>query len=408
MYEVSIIVPIYNVQEYLEECLDSLCHQKNVITQVICVEDCSTDESKSILERYTDRFKHLEIYINEKNSGLAYSRNVGMKYAKGEYILFLDSDDYLASDVIYQLYKKAKKSDADILPYSVEMFNNDNFDSGLDLQRRVRKYSYVNDTGLNMMTRLVENNEMFGAAWGVMYKRKFLEEYHIHFIPGILHEDIPFTFEAFFWAPKACCVNETAYYYRQRNNSIMHNPDYGKMVDGLIMGYQKIKQIIETTDNRCSVKNIDAINKYLNSIRNMIVSKYLFAIGYGNEMKRVSEKYVLESLSFAAEESLDKYFSKKDLEKIIYEGEAVVYGAGKISCTIIYLLQKSGINVSQIYVTDIRNNPPNLFGIPVKEWRNAGNISDTIIVAVSKSNQSEVIGNLTKANITNYITTIMV
>ena len=127
MKNISVIIPVYNVEKYLSDCLESVIQQSMREIEIICVNDGSTDNSYNILSEYADRDSRILI-MNKENGGLSAARNTGYKKASGKYILFLDSDDYLSSpDVLDLLYKKAEKEEVDQLYFDAEViFENEN------------------------------------------------------------------------------------------------------------------------------------------------------------------------------------------------------------------------------------------------------------------------------------------
>ena len=124
--KISVIIPVYNVEKYLSECLDSIINQTLREIEVICVNDGSTDSSLSILKEYSSKDNRVKI-IDKKNEGQGYARKVGLDIAKGEYILFCDSDDkYSSNNVFENLYKAIKKNNSDLMCFSFEYGNKKN------------------------------------------------------------------------------------------------------------------------------------------------------------------------------------------------------------------------------------------------------------------------------------------
>ena len=115
MSKVSVIIPVYNVEPYLEKCLDSLINQTLKDIEIICINDCSTDNSLNILEQFKNKDERIKLINLKENKGAAAARNEGLKIAKGEYLGFVDPDDYVDLNFYEELYKKAKQDDADIV-----------------------------------------------------------------------------------------------------------------------------------------------------------------------------------------------------------------------------------------------------------------------------------------------------
>lgn len=120
---ISVIIPIYNVENYLEECLDSVCAQTLKDIEIICVDDCSTDSSREVLKKYTEKDPRVKAIFKEHNEGTLRARNAGVARAEGEYVLFLDSDDYIKKETCQALYREAKARRVDILQFGGTVIN---------------------------------------------------------------------------------------------------------------------------------------------------------------------------------------------------------------------------------------------------------------------------------------------
>ena len=218
MKKLSVIIPVYNVAEYLAECLTSVCNQTLTDIEIICVNDGSTDNSGDILQDFAKQDTRIQI-INQENAGLSAARNTGLKYATGEYITFLDSDDWVALDYYETLYKSAKENDADIAVGNVIYYYHDCWFEWGGATR--------NSFGDNML--LIEKREhkkrllQSCAVWNKIYKRELIVDNNLHFYHGKMVEDFPFTFMAVALAGRIVCCPFTFVYYRQRQTSIMYD-----------------------------------------------------------------------------------------------------------------------------------------------------------------------------------------
>lgn len=209
--KVSIIVPVYNVEKYLPECLDSLVNQTLKDIEIICVNDGSTDNSLDILKKYSQKYSNI-IVINQANKGLGATRNVGVSYASGEYIGYVDSDDFVDSAMFEKLYTVAKACDADVALT--------NF------------YIYLNDTGyvypyrdMKLLHRLnvlgsfnaYQNPEVLlnVGCWDKLYKRSFLQQNNIAFPEKRIYEDVLYSYSSLTYANKIVALTDRLYYYRK-------------------------------------------------------------------------------------------------------------------------------------------------------------------------------------------------
>lgn len=219
--ELSIIVPIYNVEDYLEECLGSIYALSGIKYEVILVNDGSPDDSAKIIERFKKEYPDCTIVVNRKNGGLSAARNSGLSVAKGQYVTFIDSDDYINSSGLLELYRHAVKDELDIAFAQSVTFWGDSSSQVQSLTIPSEVISIGVTTGLDLLEACFRARYKRVNCWNKIYKRDFLNTHQIHFIDKLLFEDVPFTFEAFFEAKRVKAIPIDYYYYRQRPGSIM-------------------------------------------------------------------------------------------------------------------------------------------------------------------------------------------
>lgn len=406
MIKLSIVIPVYNTEKYLDKCLDSICGQNFDGLQIICVNDCSTDNSYNILKKYKQQYNFIEIYCNTGNNGLSYTRNRGMEYAKGEYIMFVDSDDYVASDILRELYDEIKNKSADIMLFDVKEVG-DSIHYG---DKRIRKNIYTDVTGIQLFSELVKRDEMFAGAWSCIYKREFLEQTGLHFIEGILHEDIPYMFAALIKAQQASYFSKVAYYYRQREDSILHKPDYEKLALGLLIGYAEMLTIWQQYElkNADSYKYNIYVNKYVKSVIRLLNSRCNHLL---NE-KKINEnilKSFLDNFTINVKTDILDYFPLDNVEWMQRRGNISIYGAGETAVKIIPLLRDTGIQIDKIYVTDTSKNKNFLFGIPITEFEQMPFHDDQhcIVIAAVNENKEQIKKLLDRKKYRGYIFMIL-
>ena len=204
MPKVSVIVPVYNVEEYLERCLDSLVNQTLKDIEIIIVNDGSTDGSKEKIQEYINKYKNI-VYLEKENGGLSSARNYGIPYAKGEYIGFVDSDDYVELTMYEKMYNKAieEKSDMVECDFIWEYPNKKREDIG-------KIYSDKKEA-------IVEARVV---AWNKIIKKDIIEKTKITFPEGLRYEDIEFFYKIVPYLNKISFVKETLVHYVQRGSSI--------------------------------------------------------------------------------------------------------------------------------------------------------------------------------------------
>ncbi len=231
MTKVSIIVPVYNVEKYLSECLESLISQTLSDIEIICINDGSEDSSVKILEEYAQKDKRI-VVINQENSGLSAARNTGMRFANGEYIGFVDSDDWIDSDFYEKLYNSAKNNDADIVVASIIRY-----------RKCVQKYR-VKYTNEKVYTDLQDKISACSVpricyVWNKLYRKELIQD--DLFTPNVYFEDVIWLPNIIKKANKVVTVDGTNYYYRVNNNSIVKKPSKKKQQDN----YYAKKKMVE-------------------------------------------------------------------------------------------------------------------------------------------------------------------
>lgn len=166
MYKISVIIPIYNTEKYLAKCLDSICNQTLSDVEIICINDCSTDNSLGFLEQYAKNDKRIKIINFEQNKGVSAARNSGIEIAQGEFIGFIDSDDYIDLDFFENLYNKAKETCADVVKaqmVNVSLKTGQKYNTGLNSQIAENKFYFCNEftTAIYNTTFLKQNKINF-------------------------------------------------------------------------------------------------------------------------------------------------------------------------------------------------------------------------------------------------------
>lgn len=217
--KVSIVVPIYNVEKYLEKCLESILMQSLKEVEIICINDGSTDNSKKILESYKDKFLYLKV-INQKNKGLSYSRNRGVKLSKGKYVYFLDSDDFLKNkNSLEFMYNIAEKNELDLLINDFE-----NYYEGTE---KIEKENLITldksgkiYKGIEILNYGLKNKKNFSISVNRLMKRRIIEKEKLYFIENIYYEDVEYNIRSLFFFEKVMYNPEVTMVYRRRSNSI--------------------------------------------------------------------------------------------------------------------------------------------------------------------------------------------
>lgn len=253
--KVSVIVPVYNVEKYLPECLDSICNQTLSDLEIICVNDGSTDSSLEILKRYAVIDNRIVI-LSQENGGLSVARNTGINFAKGEYIYFCDSDDKIDVKTLETLYNRAKNDDLDMLYFDAEPFFENaevekQFASYKTYYKRKNDYRGIY-SGKKLFNEFLKNRDYLPSACINFLKADFIIKNNLTFEPGILHEDNLWSFKCALLAERVGYSANTFFHRRIRSNSIVtqqinFNHVYGYFLS-VVKGIEFLKAIRLSSD----------------------------------------------------------------------------------------------------------------------------------------------------------------
>lgn len=280
---VSVIIPVYNTEDYIAECLQSVCRQTLKNIEIIIVNDGTQDHSMEIVNIIAAEDARIKI-INKENGGLSSARNVGMKAAAGEYILFLDSDDILCEVALELLYWHAKSMNQEDLFFSAVSFSDDECEQTdylkyADYYKRKGDYSGT-WKGTKLFTKFVENGEFRSSACLQFIKKSFLFKYNILFYEGIIHEDNLFTMQCLLNSERVGFLNLDLYFRRIHNNSIMTQKKGIKNAYGYYICITEMLKSVESCTNSCDEEYAIALE---NQFRIMIDESYKFLENLSNE-----------------------------------------------------------------------------------------------------------------------------
>lgn len=245
MTKLSIIVPVYNVEKYLPKCLESLIKQTLNDIEIICVNDGSMDNSLAILKEFASKDSRIRI-IDNQHQGVAKTRNTGIEQSTGEYIGFVDSDDYIDIDFFEKLYNSATKSNSDIAIASI--LKHKNFFNIYNA-----KYT-KEETAITIQDKIKlceDKKHFFFYAWNKIYHSGFIKENNIKFSEGQIYEDVMFAIKALYYSNKIISVYGTKYHYIEHENSLTKYKDKtGEKEHDLIKAYSELQEF-------CNSKNIE-------------------------------------------------------------------------------------------------------------------------------------------------------
>jgi len=340
--KVSIIIPVYNVEKYLAECLESVMNQTLKDIEIICVNDASTDDSLQILNYFGKIDARIKIVNQSVNKGLSITRNVGTKLAIGEYIYFLDSDDVLGIHAMEELYKISTAYDVDIV-----LLNTLPFYENADIENRWKNYGlyYFRSskysgiyTGKDLLVQLLADGNYKPAVWLHFFKRTFYQRGGLSFIERMLYEDLPLTFEGMLLAKRVVYCPDKLHLRRFRKDSIVTSKKTFEHTYGLFKGFLVMIESI----NKYSLNEWEKEQVLLFSWRRLKDSRSFYSV-LGNE-EAIKYKILSDIERILFEELVVNFvnLSKKN-KRLINEQEVI----SKNSKKKIQVLEKEVENIKE-------------------------------------------------------------
>lgn len=242
MNKISIVIPIYNVEKYLPQCLDSVINQTHQNLEIILVNDGSTDSCGEIGEEYAAKDPRIKV-IHKENGGLSDARNAGIKVATGEYIAFIDSDDFVAVDFCEKLLETLLENTADVAECDFLAFENDRDLEKFSTDTKEKIEVFETEAALELLMK-----EYFKqTVWNKLYRREVLGDFE--FPVGKINEDEFWTYKVFGNAKKIVKIPDVMYFYRQQEGSIMAQQYSIKRLDGLTALQERIDYMKENFPN---------------------------------------------------------------------------------------------------------------------------------------------------------------
>ena len=286
MVKISVIVPVYNCEDYIEESIKSILNQSFKDIEVICVDDGSTDDSLNILKELSMQDTRLKVFTQE-NQGSSVARNNALEKASGDYIYFFDADDYIVDDCLEKVYSNAINNDSDIVLFKYDEYKEESFlnHSKKDIEKQFPKTDFNNFT-FNCQDYRIRAFKGPFAPWFKFYKKEFLDKYDFEFPPNLNHNDVPFHVKTILKASKISFIPEYLYHYRIDNPNSISNTRLKRFSD--------IFSIIQIVENFLKEEN-------------------LF-----EEFKKEFEYFKINRITYEIKGRSNEYFlvAKKELSKI--------------------------------------------------------------------------------------------
>lgn len=305
MPKISVIIPVYNTANYIEKCLNSIYNQKMKDIEIIIVNDGSTDNSDTVIQKWIEKYKeNITIkYLKKENGGLSDSRNFAISYVTGEYISFIDSDDYIDEN-LYSNLEKYIDEKIDLIKFKMQTI-----DENGNILEKIDGPIFEKCTGEEGYEKICTEDRFLDPACIYLYKTEFFKTNNFQYKLGAYHEDFGLTSLIILKAKSFVSTNIYGYYYLQTNNSITRNSDYGKEV-------KKSKDLLSHYDYMVEeIENYDINNKSKELIKRYYTNTLILKTRDLKEQER--KQYIKEIQKRKLYKNIKPYNLKQFIKRII-------------------------------------------------------------------------------------------
>ena len=325
MLDLSIIVPVYNVEKYLDECVRSLINQNNAYMhytyEIILIDDGSTDNSGDICNYYASQYDYIRV-IHKRNGGLGSARNVGFDNSTADYILFVDSDDYLEKNCIGNMLKIAKTESLDILLFCAYSFSEDGTKIQTTYSRTKASFNHTM-SGVVAYKDDIRNNEYRSTVCLRLMRRDFIVGTGVRFNEQYIHEDEDYSFLTYIQAKRVQVIQDEYYKRRYRPGSILTSRTFQKTFDGYSYAAKSIMEYSIKLDS----EQISLCKQYHAQLILLIITQYCMLNKWDKSAYRSQiEELLSQTASETKTENKRIQLASKslDLYMIVYNAKQIV------------------------------------------------------------------------------------
>jgi glycosyltransferase involved in cell wall biosynthesis len=404
--KVSVIIPVHNVAEYLQECLDSVIAQTIKNIEILCVDDASTDNSASILSYNAAIDNRIKVITHKKNMGSACSRNTGILHAKGEYIYYLDADDMIKPEMLEKTTFFADKNHLDVTFFYSKAIEDGRLTNKLDHLLRLKHHYPDIMTGQELYLELIKHESVGPAVWKQIYRTEFIMKNNLYFYNIRIAEDVPYHFLTYMLAERVKYIPEVYHYYRLNDNGLTKEYTERKMKERFSCFFSAESLIYRYVTKNVLPDNIEsALIEYIRKRYDTLSVIYLEV---KEDFTWTDSRFRREWRLFQISKTQLFYFihpTDKLSTSIAEVNNIIIYGAKrKAQETLSYLIQQNKY-ILGFAVTDRENNSNQIMGHKVCEIQEFAKYkkSATVLVAVAKKYEEDVKSYIKKLGFEKYI-----
>ena len=384
---VSVIIPVYNTEDYLPECIDSVLCQTLGDIEVICIDDLSPDRCGAILDEYALEDPRVKVIHLDTNQGQGYGRNRCIEHAKGKYLYFLDSDDTIASETLKELSELADKDALDAIFFDMSIkYENEELRKVHVPPFLMRQGEYRDDvvSGIELMNDFFRQNEWTCFPQRSFWRRDLIQRHEIRYLQGCIQEDEFFVFAGILVAKRVRYVRKPYFTLRIRPNSVMSSPKSPKNLHGYLMNLYYMNEFIAKHRLYGCNAEINVTNMYhcAISLYEMMKDGYDLDGIFVKEPDQTIYRYFMTYIRLEYGENGLYSVNPETLKEIQKYRSAYIYGTGPLGRMTCKTLKRHNVLVEGFLTDEPENSPSVLMGRSV--WGiNQKDIPDSAIVVVA-------------------------
>ncbi len=387
--KVSVIIPVYNTEKYLPDCLDSVLNQTLRDVEVIGVNDCSPDRCGEILDEYASRDDRVKPIHLPENRRQGFARNRGMEQATGKYLYFLDSDDTIEPETLEELSSLADKDHLDAVFFdSKERYESEELKKAHVPPFSLRQGKYRDEvvSGIELMEAFLRQNEWTSYPQRIFWRKEFLEQNNIRNIEGSEHEDEFFAFAGALTAKRVRYVRKQYFTLRIRPNSVMTSPKMPKNFHGYLMNIYQMNEFIAERGLYSYGAEADVANMYncAVSLYEMLKDRFNLEESFVKEPDKTIYRYFMSHLRLECGENGLYSINPEALEEIRKYRIAYVYGVGSLGRTTCEMLERNNVLIGGFLTNESEAAPSVVMGRSVLRLDEMEIPDDAVVIVATK------------------------
>lgn len=378
MIKVSVIIPVYNVEKYLDECLHSVMNQTLKEIEIICVDDKSPDNCPRMLDEYAKKDSRIRVIHNKENRRQGFARNRGMDIARGKYLYFLDSDDMIVENALEELYALAERDSLDAVFFDCSVIYEDESLKKVfvpEIIERKGSYRDIVYDGQHLFEAFTWNSEWTCYPQRIFWNRDFIQREGIAYLEDVEHEDEYFAFAGILAAKRARYIRKNYFILRIRPNSVMTVPRKPRNYHGYLMNmYYMCKYYVERKlDSKAARFNIAKMHYMVDYLKELLQEKEDLTEWFKSDFDKTIYMFY-NPPKFKGEELYD-------IDALSNYRRIYIYGAGQIGKRVYDQLHETeDLVIRAFLVSDMDGSPRSYKGVEIMQFDPASIGKDELVI----------------------------